>query len=390
MQDAFKSVPQAEETKAAHPFIERPDISLYTPGDEEAILDCMRICFKFEPDIERWRHLYLDNPGGRSVIILARARGGKVISHVTFLPRKIQVFGRQGLVGHSIDSMTLPEWRSKGIKSALSAELRKIAKAQGLMAVFSFANKEHLPILLKYEGRRAVEPFPLLIRPLRPLDAGFALAKKWLRFSRGTHHPAQEALDPPDCGVAGPIPDQSGTSSTVLRMPSGWFKPAFDERHSHLFGEAEAIPPIAMVRNAAHLTWRYTEAPGSPYVQRDIVAGQTLRATVVIRTATLFGFRLVFVMEWFWRTEARQEGLGLIQDVIQFARSENAHGVAVLAMPGTLQRRLLQLRGFISVPEFLFPKSIRLNVRPEIQGGDTSRWFKSSNWYLTWGDGFLL
>ena len=65
-------------------------------------------------------------------------------------------------------------------------------------------------------------------------------------------------------------------------------------------------------------------------------------------------------------------------------------GVAALAMPRTLQRRLLRRLGFISVPEFLFPKTTTLNIRPEKEGGEPARWLVASNWYLTWGDGFML
>jgi len=364
------------------------EIGLYKPGEEGAILDCMRVCFNFQPEIERWRHLYLDNPAGEAVILLARDRG-RVVSHTTFLPQRIKAFGKQGVVGHSADSMTLPEWRSKGIKSTLSAELRRIAQERGLMAVFSYANKQHLPILIKYEGRRPVEPFPVMVRPLKPVRAGLVFVKQWLPFSFMDQSIVQNA-DTPDCAVAGPIPDESTNSSTVLSPRSSWSSPTFDERHTKLFDAAEAIPPIAMVRDSAHLTWRYSDAAGSPYLQRDISTGQILDATVVVRTASLFGLRLVFVMEWFWRPEARREGVRLLGEVIRFARSLEAHGVAALAMPRTLQRRLLRRLGFIGVPEFLFPKTTTLNIRPEKEGGEPARWLVASNWYLTWGDGFML
>jgi GNAT superfamily N-acetyltransferase len=365
------------------------DVGPYRPGEEKAILDCMRVCFKFEPEVERWRHLYLDNPAGKAVILLARDRG-RVVSQAAFLPRRIQFFGRHGLVGHSVDAMTRPEWQRKGIKSALSAELRRIAQEHGLMAIFSFANKEHLPMVVKYEGRRTIEPFPVMVRPLKPIGAGLVFAKKWFPLDFAGWQRANHEQAIPDCAAAGPIPDQIGKSSTVPSPGAGWSDPAFDERHTRLLREAEGIPQITMVRDAGHLTWRYTNAPGSPYLQQNIFDGQSLGATVVIRTATLFGLRLVLVMEWFWRPEARRESLRLMSEVIRFARSLGVHGVAALAMPGTLQRRLLRRIGFIGIPEFLFPKTNTLNVGPEKEGGEPARWFTPSNWYLTWGDGFML
>src|SRR5262245_43469003 len=250
------------------------EIGLYKPGEEGAILDCMRVCFNFQPEIERWRHLYLDNPAGDAVILLARDRG-RVVSHTTFLPRRIKAFGKQGLVGHSTDSMTLPEWRSKGIKSMLSAELRRIAQERGLMAVFSYANKQHLPILIKHEGRRPVEPFPVMVRPLKPVRAGLVFVKKWLPLPLMDQSVIQNT-DTPDCGVAGPIPDESTKSSIVFPPGSNWSSPRFDDRHTELFNAAEAISPIAMVRDSAHLIWRYSDAPGSPYLQQDISTGQML------------------------------------------------------------------------------------------------------------------
>ena len=361
------------------------DIGPYAQGEEGAILDCMRVCFKFEPEVERWRHLYLDNPAGKAVILLARDRG-RVVSHVAFLPRRTRFFGRQGFVGHSVDAMTRPEWRRRGVKSALSAELRRIADERGLMAIFSFANEEHLPMVVKHEGRRAVKPFPIMVRPLRPIHAGLAFAKRWFPGYEAAKHDEQI----PDCAAAGPLAGESSKSSTLLSRAPGWSSVAFDERHDQLLSEAEAIPRIAMVRDAAHLTWRYTDAPGAPYLQQNIFGSRSLQATVVIRTALLYGFRITFVMEWFWRSGARSDGLRLIQEVIRFARGLGCHGVGALAMPGTLQRRLLRRLGFVGIPESFFPKTTTLNVCPKNQGSETALWFERANWYLTWGDGFVL
>jgi hypothetical protein len=79
-----------------------------------------------------------------------------------------------------------------------------------------------------------------------------------------------------------------------------------------------------------------------------------------------------------------------MQEVIRLARNLGAHGVGALAMPGTLQRRLLRRLGFVGIPELLFPKTTTLNVCPKNQGSETALWFEPANWYLTWGDGFVL
>jgi hypothetical protein len=161
----------------------------------------------------------------------------------------------------------------------------------------------------------------------------------------------------------------------------------FDERHTQLFHAAEGLPPIAVIRDAAHLTWRYTTAPAAPYLQRDVPAGGRPRATAVARTATLMGLRVVVVMEWLWVAGSRREGVGLMREVAAYGRAVGADAVAALAMPGTLQRRLLQRLGFVGVPAAAYPKAVTLGVRA---ADEDPRWTEPSSWYLTWGDGFVL
>jgi GNAT superfamily N-acetyltransferase len=357
--------------------------ALFKPGDELAILDCIRACFGFEPDLQQWKHLYLGNPAGKPFIVLAWA-GGTVVGQAALLPRWMQAFGRVGLAGHSIDAMTRPAWQRKGVSRALAAEVRQLAREQGFLATYGVSNEQSTHGILKYQERRAVRPFPIMLRVLKPAGAALALGR-WL-VQRGRN--GRFASTPPDCAVAGPFGWTS--PSGALEATAGWSAPAFDERHTRLFEEADAIPPIALVRNAAHLTWRYPQTGKALYFQRELSRDDTLLTSVTIRVVDLYGLRLVFVMEWFWRSTARAEGGALMREVVRFARTAGAHGVTALAAPATVQRQMLRRLGFVSVPEWLFPKPVVLSVRQEAAGEEEVGWFDASNWYLTWGDGFVL
>jgi hypothetical protein len=162
--------------------------------------------------------------------------------------------------------------------------------------------------------------------------------------------------------------------------------PAFDARHTALFAKADALPPIAVVRDAAHLSWRYPAASDSPYRQRDAVVDGRTVASIVVRPALESGMPFLFIMEWLWARGHEREGIRLARAAIEFGRSIGAVGVAALAMPGTEPRRRLQRLGFIGIPERLFGSRITLTVRPESEG----EWLDPSSWYLTFGDGDVV
>jgi hypothetical protein len=360
---------------------------LYQPGDEEAVYACMRVCFGFDPDPARWRHLHLDNPAGPSIYPLVWD-GTRVVSGVAFVPRRVVAFGREDVVRHSHDSMTLPEYRGQGIRSAASEVGRRLARERGSLAVFSFANEASLPGVLRHPGRRAVADLPLMVRPLRPVRAALTVAATSGPLKRLALARAQP--EPPESAAAGPIPDGAHLALAAAGSRPGWSPPAFDERHTRLFRSAEGLPEIALLRDAAHLRWRYAEAPGRPYVQYDVVRGDTLAASVVVRTTELQGMRLALVMEWAWRPGAHREGIAALREAVRLGRAAGAHVVSALAMPGTRHRRLLGRLGFIGVPRWLAPKRVIFNVAPEVSDTDATRWYCASSWHLTWGDGTLV
>lgn len=339
------------------------DIGPYVSGEETAILDCMQACFGRSSDMATWRHLHLENPAGEAIILLARTRG-VVVSHMAIVPVRVSAFGREVLAGHSIWAMTRPEWQRMGLSRTLAVRAQETARSRGLRAIYGFANKQSFRGILKYQGRRPVRPFPLAVHPTRPGHAVLALARsKWLGSSQ----------------------EDSFELASIQWTTTEWTKPAFDDRHTALFQESSGLPPIAVVRDRAYLTWRYARAPNSPYMQCELSVGNILRAVLVLREAKWFGVRFLFVMEWLWKHD--RDADELMQEAIHLARSSGAAGVAALAMPGTTQRRRLRHSGFVGVPNIFLPRAITLMVRPI--GGSTGDqpWLEGSNWYLTFGDG---
>ncbi len=362
-------------------------IRLYRPGDEPALLDCLREAFAFEPDTARWRHLHCKGPAGPSLYPLVWEEG-RVVSGVALLPRAVTAFGRDGIASHTIDSMTRFGWRGRGVRSAAAAFAWRLARERGALAVFSFANAESLPGLLRQPGRRAVGDVPVMLRPLRPVRGALAAAKTSPPLVRlGLGRPYR---DPPHSAAAGPIPDGRIPALRAARRRPGWSPVAFDERHTRLFRGAEEVPPIAMIRDAAYLRWRYVDAFDHPYVQHDVVRDGQLNASVVVRSTDLRGIRMLLVMEWAWRAGARRDAVGALREAVRLGRAAGAHAVSALAMPGTAHRRMLRRLAFVGLPARLNPRRVTLNVAPAAGALETSPWYSPASWHLTWGDGFLL
>lgn len=342
------------------PLEQEFDIGPYRPGEEAAILDCFRACFGLEVALPMWRRLFLDNPGGTAILILARKKE-VVVSQAAILPTPIAAFGTPGLAGHSIWLMTRPEWRRRGLSRTLSARAEQIARQQGILAIYGFANEQSKHGAYKYQGRRPLKPFPLMLRPIRPIHAGVSLVRK--RFGL--------ACEPPP----------------VLEA-SSWSKPAFDDRHTTLFRQAQRLPSIAIIRDRAYLSWRYPSVAGSPYRQHDIATASGLEGTVIVRATQEAGLCPIAVMEWLWKSEGA--ACKLMREVIQLARSARAHAAVALAMPGTAQRQRLRRLGFIGIPNMFLPESTTLMVRRLGPSPDEVLWLVPSNWYLTFGDGTLI
>ncbi len=357
--------------------------------ENDAALDCLGACFGFDPDPERWRRLYRESPAGPAVIVVARC-GGIVVSGVALLPRPITFFGRHGIAGHELDSMTRPEWRGMGVRSVATDLARHIASERGLLAVFSFANESSLPGSVRQRGRRRVSAVPLLVRPLLPAPGALmaTLARGVRLFTRdGGASDVRGSRSAPSRGRSRPVQ----TSSTG-RFPT--IADGVDPRSMRDICDSSkkrrAARRSRSRADAAHLTWRCARAPGMPYRQRDVYVGADLVASAVARTTLIFGCPEALLMESSWKPGARGLAIDLLRDAVRSARRARLDGVAALATPSTSHRRMLLRLGFVPVPAWCTPRRVTFNVGPELEDEDAAQWYEPSNWQLSFGDGFLL
>ena len=362
----------------------QPTFDAYRDGDEVGILTCMRAAFGVDVGADRWEHLHRRNPAGPSWIVLARS-ADTVIGQMARLRRIVRFFGVDHRAAHVLDTMTHPDWQRRGIYRRLIELSDAVVDRDGIAISYGVANANSLRAATTYEGRRPLGSFPVLVRSLRPLASVGAVFTRIVNAGG-----AQALVEAPDCAAAGPVAVPADAPSLSEAAGGGWTAPRFDARHSDLFVDAEAIGPIAFVRDADHLAWRYPAGPRSPYLQRDAVADDRVAATIVVRLVALGGLRILFVMDWHWRTGAARAGRELLGDAIALAKRVDAHGVAAMAASGSPHRTALRRSGFLVVPPWAFPKQASPGVRTHGRHVGDPRWETARNWYFTWGDGLTL
>jgi hypothetical protein len=359
-----------------------PAIDCYRPGDDAAIVACLRSTFDEPARLERWRHLNLGNPVGRSVIVLAR-HDDAIVGQIANLRRRLRFFGAEHEVAHTLDTVVHPTWQHRGLFPALVEASGRELERQGLHVTYGVANEHAKHVAERYEHRRPLGAFPVLVRPIRPLASLVALVRNHFRQSAAPDAGITE------CAAAGPVAAPAGRS-ILDAGADAWTSPRFDARHTALFADHASLPPIAFVRDAASLAWRYPDRPDLPYAQCDVVRDAGLAATAIVRVIETAGLRLVLLMEWHWRRDHADAARALARDVLALARRLDAHGVAAMGTRGSPQRRILTRLGFIALPARAFPQHAWPGVHARPPHATDERWTNGDNWYFTWGDGLTL
>ncbi len=212
----------------------------YRPGDEEAILELFNGVFGegeagFEPrTLEQWRWMYSDNPAG-TLIMLAVEESGRVIAHYAFLPARTRMDGEIVVSGLGVDSMVHRDYR-RGLRKegafvqTTRAYFSTIGTWPSCAMSYGFPNRKALPVGVRVIGYKPV------FEPVMTLYRNFF-------------------QDPDDDAVGRDHADEA----EVVEIDR--IGPELDllwTRHERHF-------PLARVRDATWLRWRYDRCPFHSY-----------------------------------------------------------------------------------------------------------------------------
>jgi GNAT superfamily N-acetyltransferase len=126
-------------------------------------------CFKKRIDERALAWRYDESPHGQSVSWVARPAGLPGVSGYACTPRRALVEGDEGtlaLAGQTGDVMTDPEWRQRGLFSALDRAAVAEAGERGFALAFGLPNRKsaHIFVELGWEVVGSVRPWTFVLR----------------------------------------------------------------------------------------------------------------------------------------------------------------------------------------------------------------------------------
>jgi hypothetical protein len=349
-----------------------------TADDAARILDLRRACFgevdpvRLRPDVWRWQ--FVDNPAGPGWIRLADD-DGTIAGQYAAIPTRFRIGGVERTFAMSCDTMTHPDYQKQGIFVTLARELYdEIAARSGVTTVWGFPNAASHPGFVGKLGWFDVDELPTWVKPLRSRSV----------LQRYLHSGAL-------AGALGAVAD--GLYRLVTPRPRAprrcTIRPlaTFDERFDALWERHRDRAPVAQVRDAAFLRWRYQAVPAFGYEPFEVLVGGRLEGFLVLRSLTLFDLPFAAVVDLFPCPIVDAE---VTREVLSFAQLRAVErGAAFLtALVPPAQTRQLTRFGFLRVPGFMNLRRWILGARCTPEDERTLR--PIANWSITYGDADII
>jgi len=140
------------------PPSEELQVSECGPADRARQVQLFQACFKKPIDVAALRWRYERSPHGPSVSFLTALPDGRGVSGYACSPRRMLAAGDEAhaaSVGETGDVMTHPEWRKRGLFSALDRACMERTRALGWPLVFGLPNHKSAHIFVELGWRVA-------------------------------------------------------------------------------------------------------------------------------------------------------------------------------------------------------------------------------------------
>jgi hypothetical protein len=262
------------------------------------------------------------------------------------------------VVPFALNVLSHPEYRGRGVFSALELATEEEARRQGRPFMLSFPNAASTPIFLNRLGWRRGQVAPLMLKVAR-FDALLSLAPGLALGRR-----LAAALNP------------VGRRWFRRQIPAGVeVIDEFGEEFDRLWVQERASRRWGLVRDSTHLNWRYLQAPSKRYRSHRVLDGGRTVGYVVSGVIEKKGLRWGFVADLFVAQRAAHRYADALATVDAFLFREDIDAVVCFA-PSRWQDLLRHL-GFVYLPT---PKRFNFIYKvldPQFDAlplADASRW----------------
>lgn len=356
-----------------------------TADDDAAIRSLLARSYPHNPkaraEFTRWQ--YWDNPFGPTRGWVWATEAGQIVCHWSAVAVPLLLAGRRVVGAKGVDIATDPDWRGRGLFSALARRMIDDCRAAGVPALLSHPNPGSAGAVER-AGARPVARVPAWVRPADP-----AWLAHRLHLPVTAAHGLARAVFRPRRGRSGG-PDLVVTE--VSAPPSD-----LDD----LWAAVAPTRRLGVARDRAWWRWRYAARPSPPdapgyrileaRTQSGGAAGR-LRGAAVTTVRQAVGGRFAHVLEWMAADDAAAAALGAaLAEPDERGRWASpggpADGAVVAALPGTRLARHATRSGFRRLPRPLEPRPLRFLVaggRADDPAG--AQRLAKAPWAFAWGD----
>ncbi|MEP7015579.1 MAG: GNAT family N-acetyltransferase [Verrucomicrobiota bacterium] len=350
----------------------------YVPGDETGIHSLCQHVFGSTSSPEEWRWRNVQNPAGKTIIIVAQEESGRIIGHLAGVATDLKVSNSFRKAFFLVDSAVDPSRQGRGVHAALTFEMSRITCDQESGFGFGLPN-EHAYLPTLNLGAQRVLTVPLFIKVLD--------WQKVIHSRVGSDFLAR---------IAGGFA-QLFQRSKPTQKPNGLHVSEvyrFEKEADTLWRRIASRFPVCPLRNATVLNWRYFERPNSPYRVFSVSKKDEWQGYVVIRTLEKWGLRLGTVIDLFFDPDSAEAGMLLIGTAETELRKQGAVALWGLFSVPESYRKLFRRAGFFKTlrkrsdrPFHLLVDFVSLEyMRPELSRRDSPLLIQGGKWFLSLGD----
>ena len=351
----------------------------YKPSDRQRVYDLYHAVHgrqKAEISLRNFHWQYESNPCNRAEApVWVAESDGRIVSLHAAIPAVLNCGGKEERASWSVDLMTHPQYRGKGIFNDLTNKMMKESKQEGVSIFLVLPNRNSGPVLRK-RGWLQISSVPHMIKPLKLLSLVRQVRiRSAPKASVGALFHVMHRISALRTRRDARIP------SRVVISKIG----SFDERTDTLFAQTAKAYDFIVVRKRQYLNWRYAGCKHREYTiflaeWKDEVLGYIVLA---LRSSSPANG---FIVDFLTKPGPRQQDTidSLLGAGVHQLRSANAVSIELCAMAGPYEPALRR-HGFLALPDkFFWGYDLLAYVEPsqgilDIEG-------PNGNWFITMGD----
>jgi hypothetical protein len=362
-----------------------------TPADAGELVRCARevLHANWTPNFVAWK--YFGNPAGR-----VYGRYAELDGHPAGFYGNIPVlmtWGGQIMPGaQAVDAMVDPYARRHGVFVRLAQETFAEMDQAGVRLAYVFPSPAAQAAFVGRLGWTPVGAVPRYVQILRASRAAMAHAKRWpqtaVMWACGAAAQALARIERARLRAELRARSYDDTDLRVTEIQSR--EQAFDARFDDLWAAA-APKAIAVVRDAAYLTWRYAQQPLGGYTTITVERGRNLAGFVVLSPRDVVAHGALAIAEWLVMPGDAPAAHVLLAASRRVALALGCTQLQCWLLPQhDLYLQALRLAGFIYWPQRFVPGALRYTtpfvIRPQPGSALQLDPAQLANWYLTMGD----